>query len=62
MPLPTPKKDEKENDFISRCMGDETMKAEYPEQKQRTAVCYSQWKNKKHAVEEPVLDTNNLWK
>jgi hypothetical protein len=44
MPIPNPKKSEKEGDFVSRCMGDETMNKEFPDQKQRAAVCYSQFK------------------
>jgi len=42
MPLPTPRTNEKRNDFISRCMDNETMKKEFPKEKQRAAVCYSQ--------------------
>lgn len=44
MPLVNPKKTEKQEDFVSRCMGDETMNKEFPDQKQRAAVCYSQFK------------------
>jgi hypothetical protein len=44
MPIPNPKKSEKQGDFVSRCMGDETMNKEFPDQKQRAAVCYSQFK------------------
>jgi hypothetical protein len=47
MPIPSPKKDEEQKDFISRCMGNDTMNKEYPDEKQRAAVCYSQWKEKK---------------
>jgi hypothetical protein len=46
MPIPKPQKDEKQTDFISRCMSDEIMKKEYPEQAERTAVCFQQWKTK----------------
>ena len=46
MPLPRPKKDEKKEDFITRCMSDETMKKEYDDNDQRLAVCYSQWEKK----------------
>jgi len=46
MPLIKPKKSEKQSDFIERCMGNKTMNSEYPDQKQRSAVCYTQWKNK----------------
>jgi hypothetical protein len=44
MPIPNPQKSEKQGDFVSRCMGDETMNKEFPDQKQRAAVCYSQFK------------------
>ena len=46
MPLPKPKKEEKQKDFISRCMGNPTMTKEYKDAKQRSAVCYSQWRAK----------------
>jgi len=46
MPLPKPTKGEKHDDFIERCMGDETMKTEYPDNDQRYAVCESQWGKK----------------
>jgi hypothetical protein len=44
MPIPNPRKSEKQGEFVSRCMGDETMNKEFPDQKQRAAVCYSQFK------------------
>ena len=46
MPLPSPRKDQKQSEFISSCMSNEVMKKEYPDQKQRAAVCYSQWRRK----------------
>lgn len=42
MPLPNRKKDENKDSFISRCMSDETMKTEYPNEKQRVAICIQQ--------------------
>ena len=42
MPLPKPKKDEPRPDFMSRCMAN--LKDEYGDNKQRSAICYSQWK------------------
>ncbi len=42
MPLPTPRKGEASKEFISRCMGNETMRKDFPEQAQRFAVCKSQ--------------------
>ncbi|MBN2118505.1 MAG: hypothetical protein JW730_18170 [Anaerolineales bacterium] len=50
MPLPKPNKGESEAAFIDRCMGDDVMKKEYPDEKQRSAVCYSQWDSKTAAV------------
>lgn len=46
MPIPKPRKNENEDDFIGRCMGDDVMKKEYPEQDQRRAVCQQQWDDK----------------
>jgi HK97 family phage prohead protease len=43
MPLPTPDHGEPHDAFLSRCMGDETMTAEFPDQDQRAAVCERQW-------------------
>jgi lambda family phage portal protein len=43
--LPTPSSSESEQDFVSRCMADETMISEYPDSTQRAAVCYAQIKN-----------------
>lgn len=42
MPLPTPRGKEKSKDFIGRCIGSEVMKKEFPENKRRLGVCYSQ--------------------
>lgn len=41
MPLPTRKKGEEKKAFISRCMGNSQVKKDFPDQKQRTAVCFS---------------------
>jgi len=46
MPMPSPKDGEEKNDFISRFMSSEAMKKEYPDQKQRVAVAYAQWRKK----------------
>jgi lambda family phage portal protein len=42
--MPTPSPGESESDFVSRCMGDDTMVSEYPDTEQRAAVCYAQSK------------------
>ena len=41
MPIPSRRKEEKPNDFMSRCMSDDKLKKEFPNNKQRTAVCMS---------------------
>lgn len=46
MPMITPKKDEKEQEFVSRCMADDMVQKDYKDQKQRAAVCYSQFKRR----------------
>jgi hypothetical protein len=44
--MPTPEKDEEQDDFIGRCMVSGTMSSEYPDESQRTAVCMAQWEKK----------------
>lgn len=46
MPLPTPSKDESHAEFMDRCMSHEMMMKEYPDQKQRAAICQKQSKMK----------------
>jgi len=59
MPLPNPKKNEKQGDFISRCAGNETMNKDFKDTKQRVAVCYSQWKKAKASAMASVGEGNN---
>jgi hypothetical protein len=47
MPLVKPKNKEKKSEFVSRCIGDTTINKDFPDQKQRIAVCYSQWEQAK---------------
>lgn len=47
MPIPAPAKGEGSQDFIGRCMGDDTMRSEYTDQKQRSAVCHSSLRKKR---------------
>ena len=44
--MPSPKKDESQKNYISRCMSSEESKKSFPDQKQRAAFCYSKWKAK----------------
>ncbi len=43
MPLPTPRPEEQQSDFVSRCMGNDEMIREFPDLDQRRAVCQNQW-------------------
>ena len=49
MPLVKPRDKEKRDDFIERCMGDETSVQDFPKRGQRFAVCNSLYnaRNKK---------------
>jgi len=46
MPIPKPKTGETQDEFIERCMSNETMKEEYPDNDQRLAICFQKWKDK----------------
>jgi hypothetical protein len=64
MPLPSPRlagdNKESEKEFVSRCAGSEIMNKDYPDNKQRVAVCYSLYrqavkkKRAKGSAEEPT--------
>jgi signal peptide peptidase SppA len=43
MPIPKPGPTEDEDTFLSRCMGDETMLDDWPDEDQRFAICQRQW-------------------
>lgn len=42
MPIPKKRKDEDKTKFVSRCMSNEVMKKDYPDSKQRVAICLDQ--------------------
>jgi len=44
MPLPQRKPTETRDKFMQRCMSDKVMVNEYPDKKQRLAICAVQWK------------------
>jgi hypothetical protein len=61
MPLVKPKNKEKKTDFVSRCIGDTQTNKDFPDQKQRIAVCYSQWdKAKKDASASVELNDDEF--
>jgi hypothetical protein len=43
MPLPSPNTGETQDDFMARCMGNDAVTTEYPDQDQRTAICLRQF-------------------
>ena len=43
MPLPKPEPTEERNEFLQRCMIDDTSVEDFPDEKQRIAVCIRQW-------------------
>lgn len=44
MPLPRPRRGESRSAFVSRCMGSDVMRDDFPDQSQRAAVCFRQWR------------------
>ena len=54
LPLPEPKKNEQEKDFISRCIEFMTKNEseKFPSRKQRAAICYSQWEEREKKEEK----------
>ena len=55
MPLPN-FYNKKEQDYMQNCMSDPKMNSEFPEQKQRAAVCYNKWKKSKGTIEIDLTD------
>lgn len=65
MPIPSRKQNEDKNKFVSRCMGNETMKKDYPDTKQRVAICLGQTRKEKGCLIEDVQNelfiSNAIW-
>jgi hypothetical protein len=64
MPIPSINPNEDSQNFIARCMSNETMKKEYPNSQQRIAICLSQKKEKGSLIEEVhdyLLASNCAW-
>lgn len=55
--MPDPRPGESESDFVSRCMGDEEARETFPDQDQRAAFCFAQFRRKR---EEALLAGPNL--
>ena len=54
MPIPKPEGDESKDAFISRCMTDSVMVAEY-DAAQRIAVCEAQWGEQREGKAHPRI-------
>lgn len=59
MPLPSPNKNESKDSFVQRCMSNNKMNEEYPDEDQRAAVCYSRWSSKGNKKEASVINNAN---
>lgn len=57
MPIPSKKPNEDKNKFVARCMSNETMKKDYPDTKQRVAICLGATKKGKGSLIEQMHDT-----
>lgn len=58
--MPEPRKGEKHDEWIARCMGDEEQNKTFPEQKQRYAVCESKWTNRNKKKKDEMSTKSNL--
>lgn len=47
MPIPKPRAKETQKDFISRCVSNDTMQEDYPDQKTRLGACFTSWEKEK---------------
>ena len=45
--MPKPQANEKKTDYLQRCMSDDKMNSEFPDEAQRYAVCNSYWEQDK---------------
>jgi selenocysteine-specific translation elongation factor len=66
MPIPKPKQNEDKQKFVGRCMGNETMKKDYPNVQQRIAICLGQTKQKGKSnllaeVQDELFAKNCSW-
>lgn len=56
MPIPKQNENEDNQKFIARCVSNETMKKEYPNNQQRIAICLGQNKKNKATLIDSVLE------
>jgi len=58
MPLPSPRDKETRNNFLKRCVLELGEKGEFPDMKQRAAVCYQQFDD---ASSKAAIEVQNPW-
>jgi len=56
MPILKPNAGETERNFMSRCMGDDKMRSEFPDNRQRSAVCMTSFSGKETSMD--MLEEN----
>jgi hypothetical protein len=54
--MPKPRQKEQKGDYLIRCMDDDKMKQDYPDNIQRYAICQSIYTNEKMAVDKISFD------
>jgi hypothetical protein len=59
MPIPSPNPNETADKFIERCMSDEIMLNEYPDQSQRFAICSVSYDKEKMQLKNCENTVNN---
>jgi hypothetical protein len=59
MPLPIPKNKEKRSDFIGRCVSEVAKDPKFKDNKQRVAICYTQFKEAKASADGVVSLAND---
>jgi hypothetical protein len=58
--MPTPNSDEGREEFLERCMADEVMREDFPDEDQRYAVCERQWQVEGKMMQHKHMDIG-LW-
>lgn len=60
MPVPKPKKDEKQQEYIQRFMSDKNMLKEFPRRDQRYQVQMTTWRNKDKKSKQPSKKSSSI--
>ena len=59
MPLPKVHKNDNKKKFIDKCMSDNIMNKEFPDGKQRAAICDNKWQRSKGEIEITMVESKN---